>query len=459
MDEGTFREGDNLNGCTVQAFIGRGKFAEVYKAECREHGIVGLKYFTDPSIDYDVLLREAFTTTLFNGVPYIVTTYSARMIGNRYPVIIMEYMKGGTLRDRLFEDYLEIEEALEIVSRIALALLAVHGKGYLHRDVCPENVLFDENLRAKLGDLGIAVYHKDEKAKGYAGHVPYMDPELTQEIRFSFKSDLYSLGIIFYELLTGRLPYEVYFEEELRERYESNDLKLSWPDSPIVPNEYKRVIERIYHKGYDGIDEFLADLGGTVTRTIPTQPDPEEQPQPPEIDDLIKGILDKEDSESHFIDVLEEKTFKEYKTLFSENIDKILESFKEDMKITLYFAFNTSIDNKNCYIGLEHLFLALLGRASSLLSGAFSNDDQLIETRSRLEKQLKRMRPLTISGDVFSPRLRKALSPIIQKGQHKVGEKEFLLEALKEDNFSALILQEMGLNLPEFRKELKGCEV
>ena len=124
--------------------------------------------------------------------------------------IVMAYYEGHTLKDKLTDGMLSVNEAITIVSQIASGLAAAHEKGILHRDIKPANILFGTDGHAKLADFGLAKLAgqtKVTKTGTTVGTVAYMSPEQASGDDVDHQSDVFSLGVVLYELLTGRLPF------------------------------------------------------------------------------------------------------------------------------------------------------------------------------------------------------------------------------------------------------------
>jgi serine/threonine-protein kinase len=148
--------------------------------------------------------------------PHIVQVYDFDVEDDLY-YMVMEFVDGGTLKERLQElararEYLPLSEVARIVGEIAEALKYAHGQGMIHRDVKPANVLLNRAGRAFLTDFGIARILSSGTqftATGtLIGTPAYMSPEQGKGLPLTETSDIYSLGVILYELVTGRVPYE-----------------------------------------------------------------------------------------------------------------------------------------------------------------------------------------------------------------------------------------------------------
>ncbi len=140
---------------------------------------------------------------------YIVPLYDYwREPGGAY--LVMRWMRGGTLEDRLAAGPLTLPKTIEVVEQIGGALAAAHHAGVIHRDLKPGNLLLDDEGNAYLTDFGIAIAHATDVAAHdlpSAGSPAYASPEQMTGGEVTTRSDIYALGVIVYELLTGQLPY------------------------------------------------------------------------------------------------------------------------------------------------------------------------------------------------------------------------------------------------------------
>jgi serine/threonine protein kinase len=200
----------------VKAEVGRGGMATVYRSY-------------DPSFERDVAIkvlppafqhdpqfrvrfeREAKTIALLEH-PAIVPVYDFGEDQQKL-YIVMRFMSGGSLSLRLKEGKMTKEETQQIISRLAPSLDAAHAKGIIHRDIKPGNILFDQYGNAFLSDFGIAriTEHAGTTITGNSiiGTPAYMSPEQVQGDKdLDGRSDIYSLGIIVFQMLTGSLPYQ-----------------------------------------------------------------------------------------------------------------------------------------------------------------------------------------------------------------------------------------------------------
>jgi len=195
---------------------GRGGMGEIYVARDLELGrTVAIKLLAerlaeDPEVR-ERFRREALTAARLSGEPHVVTIYDVGEWGGR-PFIVMEYLPGGTLADRVRGPAVEPEAALAWLGEAATALDAAHAHGVVHRDVKPANLLFDAAGRLQVVDFGIARLVDETlgiTAPGTVlGTAGYLAPEQALGRETTAASDRYALGIVAYELLTGERPFE-----------------------------------------------------------------------------------------------------------------------------------------------------------------------------------------------------------------------------------------------------------
>ncbi|MEJ2749553.1 MAG: serine/threonine-protein kinase, partial [Anaerolineae bacterium] len=200
----------------IKSELGRGGMATVYLAYDpvleREVALKLLpNYFAhDPEFSARFEREAKTVAALEHGS--IVSMYDYGEDGE-WPYFVMRLMKGGSLKEQIAKGPMSLEEAAHIVERIAGALDKAHSKGIVHRDLKPGNVMFDEDGEAYLGDFGIVKLA--ESAESYTrtgntlGTPAYMSPEQADgKPDIDGRSDIYSLGIILYEMLTGTQPYK-----------------------------------------------------------------------------------------------------------------------------------------------------------------------------------------------------------------------------------------------------------
>ena len=127
---------------------------------------------------------------------------------NDAPYLVMRYMAGGSLRERMAGEALPLAETSRILNRLAPALDKAHQRGIIHRDLKPDNVLFDEDGQPYLADFGIARMAEATHTMTVVGTPSYMSPEQVEgQQKLDWRSDIYALGVMLFEMLSGRQPY------------------------------------------------------------------------------------------------------------------------------------------------------------------------------------------------------------------------------------------------------------
>ena len=187
--------------------LGRGGMGVVYKARQKSlNRWVAIKILAPERVGQEKFAerfaREAQTLARLSH-PNIVSVFDYGETGGLY-YFVMEFVDGVNLRDLLREGRLEAKQALAIVPPICDALQYAHEKGIVHRDIKPENLLLDREGRVKIADFGIAALVGAEGDP--AGTPPYMAPEQTARREVDHRADIYALGVVLYEMLTGERP-------------------------------------------------------------------------------------------------------------------------------------------------------------------------------------------------------------------------------------------------------------
>ena len=275
--------------------VGSGGMAIVYKAKChllRRH--VAVKILRPELVEDEDFVarfkRESLAAASLSH-PNIVNIYDVGEENGVY-YIVMEYVRGKTLKEYIREKgRLDWEEAVRIASQICSALKHAHKNGIVHRDIKPQNILVSEDGTIKVADFGIAraVSSATVTVAGanVMGSVHYFSPEQARGGYVDAKSDLYSLGIVLYEMVTGCVPFEGDTAISVALKHIQERAKPPWELNPDLPKSLNDVIEKSTEKDqarrYQTAGEMLRDLqrvlrepeGDFVVRSIdsdlPTQ--------------------------------------------------------------------------------------------------------------------------------------------------------------------------------------------
>jgi tRNA A-37 threonylcarbamoyl transferase component Bud32 len=259
----------------LDAQIGAGGMSTVYRAfDVNLERQVAIKLLhREMSADSDQLerfRREARAVAQLSH-PHIVGVIDAGEDEGR-PYIVFEYVEGETLKQRINElGRLPVDEALAYAIEIARALGCAHGHGIVHRDVKPQNVLIDEEGSAKVTDFGIARSLKDDglTADGRVlGTTDYVSPEQALGHDVNGQSDIYSLGIVLFEMLTGEVPFggENQIAVAMKHvREELPDIQLRRPEvSATLAAVLDRMTDKDLGQRYADVPSLVADLEETL---------------------------------------------------------------------------------------------------------------------------------------------------------------------------------------------------
>jgi eukaryotic-like serine/threonine-protein kinase len=268
---GTENSGISVPGYSIVKDIATSNFSQVFLARsARLRRNVVLKVMNRGESQ-----RELDDAERFQREYEIISSISHRAIAEiydfgsqpRHLYLAMEYFPCGDLRDRL-RNPLSVDESLYYLRAIAEALRVIHVFGILHRDLKPANVMLREDNSPVLIDFGLARRALDEAGTTGIGQVLgspyYISPEQSQGQRVDARTDLYSLGVMFYEMLTGQRPYGGRTAMAIMSQHASEPVPVL--PEPIAAQQplLDRLMAKTQNARYASADELLADLGPLV---------------------------------------------------------------------------------------------------------------------------------------------------------------------------------------------------
>ena len=264
--------GRNLEEYTILAELGRGGMSQVYLARCPHRSKPVAIKVPNSALLADREMLDKFWQEAEIGQslhhPNIVQIYELRLTST-LPYMVMEYVEGGkSLANRLEEMVvLPLEEAASLTAQVGDALSYAHGKGIIHRDIKPGNILLAPGNVAKVSDFGIAKVLTKSTITGRGtiwGTYRYMSTEQAKGERLDARSDLYSLGVVLYEMLTGRPPF---VSDSPWQVVHAHIYEVPLPPRRLnegIPPEVERVVLRALEKEprrrYQSAEEMIADL-------------------------------------------------------------------------------------------------------------------------------------------------------------------------------------------------------
>ncbi len=294
---------------TIKERVGAGGMATVYRAwDNNLERDVAIKVLHE-HLSYDGTFQERFQreAKFVAGFhhPHIVQIFDFAMIEtDDIPIyyMVMPFLTGKTLAD-VIESYqvksesFPLDSAVRMVEEIATALDYAHARGMVHRDVKPANILYDEYDRAILTDFGIARLAESNNltAEGMTIGTPaYMPPEQAQGLEVDHRSDIYSLGVIAYELMTGKTPYGDGSVSVMLQHINAEIPQIS--EYLEMPNEsldivFHRVLAKLPDNRYQTATEFVEDLSKAVRGDTISNP-----PQPTRTFDVIEPEIEPKSS-------------------------------------------------------------------------------------------------------------------------------------------------------------------
>ncbi len=237
--------------------------------------------------------------------PNVVTIYSFEQVGDLY-FIVMEYIEGQSLKSLIKSGQLDIPRAVEIFKQVLSGVAFAHSKGVIHRDIKPANVLITKTGIAKIGDFGIAKLEGVEgltKAGTSLGTPLYSAPEQILGKKVDQRADIYSLGVMFFEMLTGRPPFisETGSDYEIQKAHIEKKPPRPSSLNPEIPPALDRIVLKCLEKNpdrrYSSVEELIKAVEEVFPHTGYTPPPPSKRKikpklkfQPPQLSAFVEKL-------------------------------------------------------------------------------------------------------------------------------------------------------------------------
>ena len=270
------------NRYEILDLIGSGGMSEVYRARCHKlNRYVAIKVLKKEFISDDAFVRKFKMEAQAAGAlihPNIVNYYDV-VDEDDLHYIVMELVEGITLKNYIDQKgRLETDEAVDFAIKIAEGLKAAHSRGIIHRDVKPQNVILAEDHNLKVADFGIAraVTAQTASTSQAMGSVHYISPEQAKGEFTDERSDIYSLGITMYEMLTGKLPFTGDTAVSVALAHVNDDVTPPSVYNPTIPVGLEQVILKCMEKDadrrYQDADSLISDLQYVLAHPGETPP-------------------------------------------------------------------------------------------------------------------------------------------------------------------------------------------
>jgi eukaryotic-like serine/threonine-protein kinase len=272
-------QGESISHYTVIRAIGTGGMGEVYLAEDTRLGRnVAIKLlrpsFTTQTNRLRRFEREARAASALNH-PNLCTIYEVGEMDDGRPYIVMEYIEGMTLRQRMSQGQLLLSEVLDIATQVGSALAAAHQAGIVHRDVKPENITLRPDGIVKVLDFGLAKLTEQRRDTDSTmptqirtqtetgmimGTARYMSPEQARGYAVDARTDIWSLGVVIYEMEAGRVPFDGATNTDVVVSVLEREPAPLMDHLPQVPAELDRIVRKALRKNREERYRTIKDL-------------------------------------------------------------------------------------------------------------------------------------------------------------------------------------------------------
>ena len=259
--------------------LGEGAFGsvvQVWDPELHTHRAIKVPHrnlIDTGKVDPEAYVREARKVTRLGKHPGIVEVLDVQRMENGTPYVVSEFISGGSLADRVDAGRMPWREAAELVAQIAEAIGYAHSKGIVHRDLKPANILINDDGKPIVVDFGLALGDDEFSYKSIVcGTYYYMSPQQIRgdADRLDGRSDVYSLGVLLYQLLAGRLPYKSRDVNSLKREIQEEEPTPVRQYAPDVPPALEQICQRAMAKQIGDRYSTAADFAVALRRLLKT---------------------------------------------------------------------------------------------------------------------------------------------------------------------------------------------
>ena len=278
----TLAPGSSLGPYTLRAELGRGGMGVVYTAhDPRLDRQVAIKVLP-PELTRDAkakqrFLQEAKAASALDH-PNICTIHEINETGDGQLYLVMAHYEGETLRDRIERGALLVDNAIDIATQVGRGLGEAHAAGIVHRDIKPANLLIAKSGVVKILDFGLAKLAGSEgvtQTGTTVGTVAYMSPEQARGEEVDHRTDIWSLGVVLYEMLSGQPPFQGDNLLRLADAIRSSEPTPLAGDLSCASSAVTRSLSKDAGQRYQAVADFLADLTSAEASSAPTSGSPE----------------------------------------------------------------------------------------------------------------------------------------------------------------------------------------
>ena len=449
---------ENLTGTTIKGYdlldqIGAGGFGAVYKAFQSSVGReVAIKFILPSHANQPDFIRRFETEAQLIARlehPYIVPLHDYWRDPNG-AFLVMRWLRGGSLKDRLDEQSLDLPEAAKLLDQLCSALELAHRHNVIHRDIKPANILLDEDGNAYLADFGIAkdltqIHDSVTHEESIVGSLDYLSPEQARGEPVTPRTDIYSLGVVLYEVLTGQHPFHEVSSVERLYKHINDPLPdlygLSLDDS--VQDNINDVIQKATQKNpdqrYDDVAALVAafrtaaDMGSSSPASLVAQLTEREQEV---LNHLVQGLSNNEIAQQLVITLATVKWHlrQVYRKLGVRGRAQATARALEVGLVADRWGQQLAQDSTVTYLPhLENPYKGLHAFEAADFRDFYGRDNLVSKLLGRLEEEVTGSRFLAVvgpSGSGKSSVVKAGLIPALWKGKLPDSEKWFTIEML-----------------------------